>query len=215
MTPLLDATARRVAELAADERLAEAALEISALDHPGVDRRRYLDRLDDLAGRVDGDNHLALRRVIAIAEGIGGNVDDYYHPDNSFLDRVLATRRGNPITLSLLWIEVGRRAGIEMQGVGLPGHFVVFAGGQLVDPFHYGEAIGFDEAARLVADALGGSPRLDRTWLEPVSGVRVLIRLLRNLEQIFRERADVEALEWVFACLGALARVAADPSVSP
>ncbi len=215
MSALLEATARRVAELAAEERLAEAALQISALDHPGLDPRTYLERLDALAARVDGDTHLALRRVIAITEGIGGNVDDYYHPDNSFLDRVLETRRGNPITLSLLWIEVGRRAGLEMQGVGLPGHFVVFAAGQLVDPFHYGEAIGFDEAARLVADALGGSPRLDRTWLEPVSGVRILIRMLRNLEQIFRERTDVEALEWVFACLGALARVAADPSVSP
>ncbi len=215
MSALLEATARRIAELAAEERLAEAALQISALDHPGLDPRTYLDRLDALAARVDGDTHLALRRVIAIAEGIGGNVDDYYHPDNSFLDRVLDTRRGNPITLSLLWIEVGRRAGLEMQGVGLPGHFVVFAAGQLVDPFHYGEAIGFDEAARLVADALGGSPRLDRTWLEPVSGVRILIRMLRNLEQIFRERTDVEALEWIFACLGALARVAADPSVSP
>lgn len=215
MSADVDAIARRVAELAGEERLAEAALEVAALDHPGFDPLPYLDRLDGLASRVEGDTHLALRRVVAISEGIGGNVDDYYHPDNSFLDRVLDTRRGNPITLSLLWIEVGRRAGMEMQGVGLPGHFIVFAAGQLVDPFHYGEAIGFDEAARLVADALGGSPRLDRSWLEPVSGVRILIRLLRNLEQIFRERTDVEALEWVFACLGALARVAADPSVSP
>jgi regulator of sirC expression with transglutaminase-like and TPR domain len=192
--------AQRVAELAAADRLAEAALEVAKFRYPSLDTAQYLDHIDALAQGVDGHTHLSLRRSIAIREGIGGNVDDYYSPDNSFLNRVLDTRRGIPISLSILWIEVGRRAGLEMVGVGLPGHFVVYAGGQMVDPFHYGEAIGFDEAASLVANALGGAPRLDRSWLSPVGPVEMIDRLRRNLEVIYRREEDAPGLEWVEAC---------------
>lgn len=191
--------AERLAELTFEGRLAEASLELGRFVYRDVDTAATLARLDALAARVDGETHLALRRVIAIEDGIGGNVDDYHDPANSFLHRVLDTRRGIPISLSVLWIEVGRRAGIEMVGVGLPGHFVVYAGGQMVDPFHYGEAIGFDEAAGLVAAALGGAPRLDRSWLSPVDTTGIVQRLLRNLEIVYR--GDPRNTEWVTACL--------------
>ncbi len=197
--------AQRVAEFAAADNLAGAALEVARFRYPQLDVAPYLDRIEALAAQVDGDTHLALRRTIAIREGIGGNVDDYYAADNSFLNRVLETRRGIPITLSILWIEVGRRAGLEMVGVGLPGHFVVCAGGQMVDPFHYGEAIGFDEAASLVANALGGAPRLDRSWLSPVGPVEMIDRLCRNLHAIYERDANRPGLEWVAACSSALA----------
>lgn len=144
-----------------------------------------------------------MRRVIGIRHGIGGNVDDYSNPDNSYLNRVLETRRGIPISLSILWMEVGRRAGIEMQGAGLPGHFVVYAGGQMVDPFHYGEAIGFDEAAALIANALGGEPRLDKRWLEPVEGPAIIRRLVRNLLNHYESHGPVP--DWIPTCLEALA----------
>ena len=191
--------AERLAELTFEGRLAEASLELGRFVYRDVDTAATLARLDAMAARVDGDSHLALRRVIAIEDGIGGNVDDYHDPANSFLHRVLDTRRGIPISLSVLWIEVGRRAGIEMVGVGLPGHFVVYAGGQMVDPFHYGEAIGFDEAAGLVAAALGGAPRLDRSWLSPVDTTGIIQRMLRNLEIVYR--GDPRNTEWVEACL--------------
>ena len=191
--------AERLAELTFDGRLAEASLELGRFVYREVDTAATLARLDAMAARVDGDTHLALRRVIAIEDGIGGNVDDYHDPANSFLHRVLETRRGIPISLSVLWIEIGRRAGIEMVGVGLPGHFVVYAGGQMVDPFHYGEAIGFDEAAGLVAAALGGAPRLDRSWLSPVDTTGIVQRMLRNLETVYR--GDPRNTEWVDACL--------------
>jgi regulator of sirC expression with transglutaminase-like and TPR domain len=194
--------AERLAELAFGGRLADASLELGRFIQPDLDPSVSLSRLDTMASRVDGDNHLALRRVIAIEDGIGGNVDDYYDPSNSFLHRVLETRRGIPISLSVLWMEVGRRAGIEMVGVGLPGHFVVYAGGQMVDPFHYGEAIGFDEAARLVSSALGGSPRLDRSWLSPVDTAGIIRRMLRNLEEVYR--SDERNSEWVTACIEVL-----------
>lgn len=194
--------AERVAALAHADEPGSAALELAGFAYPDLVREHWLERLDDLAARVDGWDHLALRRVIAIAEGIGGNVEDYYAPDNSFLNRVLETRRGIPISLSILWIEIGRRAGAEVVGVGLPGHFVVSVEGQLVDPFHYGEAIGPDEAASLVASALGGPPRLDRSWLSPVDTTDIIRRLLGNLESIYRERGVPSSLLWVRTCLG-------------
>jgi regulator of sirC expression with transglutaminase-like and TPR domain len=197
----VQARAERVAQLAAADRLAEASLTFAGFVYPSLDLQFYIGLLDRMARAVVGSTHLALRRIIAIQEGIGGNIDDYGSPENSFLNRVLETRRGLPITVSVVWIEVGRRAGIEMEGVGLPGHFVVYAGGQLVDPFHYGEDIGFDEAASLVANALGGAPRLDPSWLQPMSTAGIIIRMLRNLEGLYTEGGDVGNLEWVAACL--------------
>lgn len=199
-----DVAARELAYLAEADRLAEANLLLARFVRPHLDQAAVLGRLDRLAERVEGQTHLALRRVISISEGIGGNVDDYHHPDNHFLDTVLTTRRGIPLTLSVLWIEVGRRAGIEMQGVGMPGHFLVYAGGQLVDPFHYGEAIGFEEAASLVADALGGHPRADRSWFQPVGSTYIVRRMLLNLERLYRERGESHHLESVAVCLQAL-----------
>ncbi|CAN5886446.1 tetratricopeptide repeat protein [soil metagenome] len=198
------AIANRLADLAESDRLAEANLMLARLVRPELDPAPVLARIQVMASSVDGSSHLALRRVISIKEGIGGNFDDYENVDNHFLDTVLATRRGVPIALSVLWIEVGRRAGIDMEGVGLPGHFLIYAGGQLVDPFHYGEAIGFDEAASLVASALGGQPRADRSWLEPVPSVVIVRRMLLNLEKLYMERGESNHLEWVAACLQAL-----------
>lgn len=195
--------AARLADHVESGRLDLASIELARFAYPDLTASWVLRRLDRLAGEIEGDTHLAMRRVIAIRHGIGGNVDDYRNPDNSFVNRVLDTRRGIPITLSVIWIEVGRRAGIEMQGVALPGHFVVYAGGQMVDPFHYGESIGFDEAASLIAQAIGGDPRLDKRWLEPVSTRDIVRRMLRNLENAYE--GDSENLEWVTTCLGALA----------
>ncbi len=201
MTAIIDRAAQ-LAEHVEDDRLDLASIEVARFAYPHLDPATVLDRLDSLASEIQGVTHLAMRRVIAIRHGIGGNVDDYPNPDNSFINRVLETRRGLPITLSIIWMEVGRRAGLEMQGVALPGHFVVYAAGQMVDPFHYGEAIGFDEAAGLIASAIGGDPRLDKRWLEPVPTRDIVRRLLRNLESSYA--ADADEHEWVSACLAVL-----------
>lgn len=196
--------AEKMAEHANRDELALACCELASFADPNVEPGKVLAWLDNLASRVAGGTHLSLRRVISIAEGIGGNVDDYDDPDNSFIHKVMETRRGIPISLSAVWIEVGRRCGMEMEGVGLPGHFVVYAAGQMVDPFHYGEAIGFDEAAGLVAAALGGEPRLDRSWLAPVSTQTMVTRMLRNLETTYAETGDIGSVEWVTTCLDLL-----------
>lgn len=187
-------------QLAATDRLAEACLLIGTFVDPQLDRFDYLGRLDRMAAAVNGSTHLALRRIVSIQQGIGGNTEDYENVENGFLHKVLDSRRGWPIIVSAIWIEVGRRAGLDMQGVGLPGHFLVYAAGQLVDPFHFGEAIGSDEAGRLVAEALGGKPRLEPAWLAPVDTRAILLRIIANLEHAYNERLDTNNLEWVEAC---------------
>lgn len=200
MDAALRARVQRIPQLVASDRLAEVCLLLGTFVEPGLDPVTYLSRLDRMATAVEGRTHLAVRRVISIQEGIGGNTDDYDHIDNAFLHRVLDTRRGLPIIVAVIWMEVGRRAGIDVQGVGLPGHFLVFAGGQLVDPFHFGEAIGRDEAARLVAEAIGGPPRLEPTWLNPVDSRSIVRRILANLYSRYESRNETVNLEWVRAC---------------
>ena len=195
---------RRLPQLVASDRLAEACLLLGTFVDPDLDGIDYLGRLDRMAAAVTGSTHLAIRRVISIKEGIGGNTEDYDRIDNGFLHKVLDTRRGLPIIVSAIWIEVGRRAGIEMEGVGLPGHFLVFAGGQLVDPFHFGEAIGADEAASLVAESMGGKPRLEPAWLTPVGTPVIVSRILTNLAGRYRTLGDADNLTWVEACQEAL-----------
>lgn len=196
--------ADRVADLAHDDEPARAALSFAAFATPELDVDRYYQRITGFARAVEGSDHLALRRVISISEGIGGNVENYYAPENSLLDHVLDSRRGIPVSLAVIWIEVGKLTGIPTHGVGLPGHFLVSVGGRLVDPFHYGEAIGRDEAASLVASALGGEPRLEESWLAPVPTTGIIGRMLRNLDAIYQVRGDAASRVWVRTCLQAL-----------
>ena len=191
---------RRIPRLVASDRLAEACLLLGTFIDPDLDGFDYLGRLDRMAADVNGSTHLAIRRIVSIREGIGGNTEDYDKIENGFLHKVLDSRRGLPIIVSAIWIEVGRRAGIEMEGVGLPGHFLVFAGGQLVDPFHFGEAIGADEAASLVAESMGGKPRLEPAWLTPVGTRVILNRILANLADRYRAAEDSDNVAWVEAC---------------
>src|SRR5207244_3904709 len=114
--------------------LAEAALLIAAEEYPGLDIGEYLSRLDALADTVreavDNVSHpeevgVLLTNHLHDSEGFRGNVDDYYDPRNSFLNEVFDRRRGIPISLSILYIEVGRRLGVSLRGIGMPGHFLV------------------------------------------------------------------------------------------
>ena len=211
MIPETDTRRRvdRIVSLAREGLLAEAALEYARFANPELDVNVYLDRLAAMAESVAGPTHLDLRKVVAIREGLGGDIDNYYDPRNSYLNEVMDRRKGIPITLAVVWMEVGRRAGITVQGVGLPGHFLIYAAGQLVDPFGGGEAIGSDEAAALFAENFGGKPRLNPEWLEPVTPESMLERMLGNLAEAYRRAADdpVEAFrppDWITACLGEL-----------
>src|SRR6185295_3779128 len=113
-------------------------------------------------------------------EGFRGNAEDYYDPRNSFLNDVLDRRLGIPITLSVLYIVVAARAGLEAAGVGLPGHFVVRAErrgrSRLLDPFHGGELLDHAGCQTLVARVRPADGPLDPRWLAPVTTRQIFVR---------------------------------------
>jgi regulator of sirC expression with transglutaminase-like and TPR domain len=140
---------------------------------------------------VDGraDVH-RLRRFLFEEEGFAGNAGDYYDPHNSCLNDVLDRRLGIPITLSVLAIEVGRRVGLRVDGVGLPGHFMAAADGVLFDPFNGGCAVSRTEAAAVVARVLGRPVPLEDGHFAPVPKTHILLRMLANLRRLYVDREE-------------------------
>jgi regulator of sirC expression with transglutaminase-like and TPR domain len=197
--------------LARDETeidLARACLLVAADAYPGLDVDGYLGEIERLAARLRGrlpprggaeERVLALNQFLFDDLGYSGNAGNYYDPRNSFLNEVIDRRTGIPITLSVLYLEIGRRIGLELEGVSFPGHFLVrlrLRGAMLVlDPFSGGEALAeADLRARLQRvipeSAAGGEPvealPLD-PFLEPAGKRQILARLLRNLKGIYRD----------------------------
>jgi regulator of sirC expression with transglutaminase-like and TPR domain len=186
--------------------LAEAALLIAQEEHPDMDVAAYLRRLDGLAAAVRArlpqapeptdiiDN---LNIQLFREEGLTGNESEYYDPRNSFLNEVLDRKRGIPITLSVIYLEVGRRLGLPLVGVGFPGHFLVKysgADGEMVlDPFAGGATLSREDLVqrlrRMYGDAnpfLAQIPQL----LAPASKKEILVRILRNLKGIYLQKND-------------------------
>ncbi len=199
---------RLVSALAADPpRLDLAALAIATLASPTLDAPACLHTLDALAARVqvEMERHQeqgeplarlrALRHVLADIEGFRGNELEYYAPENSFLDYVLEHKVGLPITLSVVYLEVARRAGIPLYGVAFPGHFLVAcnAGDHklALDPFHNGDILtelGCEELLKRVAPQL----RFDASKLAPAPVELITYRMLTNLKRVFLEAEDAE-----------------------
>jgi regulator of sirC expression with transglutaminase-like and TPR domain len=195
--------------------LARACLQIAEDAYPGLDVDGYVGEIDRFAKRLRArfvPQAVAEDRVIALNEflfddlGFGGNTDDYYDPRNSYLNEVIDRRTGIPITLSVLYMEIGRRIGLPFEGVSFPGHFLVrlpLRGGTLVlDPFSGGvpqsEAELRERLKRVIPrDAAGGVPvaelPLDQ-FLEPASNRQILARVLRNLKVVYREKDQPERL---------------------
>jgi regulator of sirC expression with transglutaminase-like and TPR domain len=182
--------------------LAEAALFIAAAEYPDLDVPGYLARLDDLGAQARERLREAppsqaverLCRFLADEAGFRGNSEDYYDPRNSFLSDVLDRRLGIPITLSTVFMEVGRRAGLAVEGVGLPGHFIVRVvgpwGERLVDPFHGNAFLDSSDCQERLDRALGGRVPLDDTVFQATPPKGILARMLRNLKAIYTRRED-------------------------
>lgn len=182
--------------------LARAALAIAHWEYPGLDVDVYLERLDGLARAVDGTRRSTdalgrlhrLREYLFVEQGFAGNRDDYYDPRNSFLNDVLDRRQGIPITLSLVLIEVGKRLGLAIEGIGLPGHFI--AGARLddaqilLDPFNGGALLTPEECEGLVGSVLGRPVTLTPEHYAPVSGRQLLARMLANLKGAYWRRQE-------------------------
>ena len=202
--------AEMVARPEASVDLAEASLLIAGEEYPGLDPAPYLGRLDELgahlrrrAGDAGADALVPeLNRLLFEEEGFRGNTVDYYDPRNSFLNDVLDRRTGIPISLSTVYMEVARRAGLALDGVGLPGHFVVRVSAAatpvLVDPFHGGALLSLEDCQRRLDRIYSGRLRLGPAMLAPCSRKAILGRMLRNLKGIYVKAGDyVRALRAV------------------
>lgn len=172
---------------------------ISAHATPGLDVDAQLARIDDLAAGCPAPTLDALVGHLFGPGGFRGNAADYYDPRNSYLDEVLERRLGIPITLSVLAMEAGRRLGVPLSGVGMPGHFLLR---DKVDPTVFVDAFGggtlLDAAGceRLFQRVHGPGARLDPAWLAPVRRGAIVARLLANLIRTFQERNDQRSLRW-------------------
>jgi regulator of sirC expression with transglutaminase-like and TPR domain len=199
-----------VARPDAEVDLAEASLLIAGEEYPDLEPGRYLTRLDEMAAALGldaGDARAeeavaALNRLLFEQEGFHGNTEDYYDPRNSFLNDVLDRRTGIPISLCTVYMEVGRRAGLSVEGVGLPGHFVVRLSSSpapvLVDPFHGGAVLTLEDCQRRLDRIYAGRLRLAPNMLAACGRKSILSRMLRNLKGIYVKAGDyVRALRAV------------------
>jgi Transglutaminase-like superfamily len=185
------------------EQLESAAWDLAQVFLPGVETRPYRQLLDQWGGRL-ADQAIGLKadlpRVQTMANLLGrdlgfkGNADDYYNVRNSLLPCVIDSRLGIPISLSLIYIFVGRRAGIPVEGINLPGHFVVRHGSVLFDPFHEGKILTPQDCAEILSLQ---QLTLQPSHLESASPRHILLRMLANLLRIFEGDEDEEAYQMV------------------
>jgi regulator of sirC expression with transglutaminase-like and TPR domain len=198
----VEATAR-FAELvrrpAAEIPLDEAAALIAAHAHPALDVQAVLGRLDDLATGTDAADPAALASYLFEELGFAGNTVDYGDPRNSYLDDVLDRRLGIPISLSVVMMEVGRRRGVALFGVGMPGHFLVRPAGTAdtwFDPFHGGQRLDASGCRARFHELQGADAELKPEYLAPTPVAAILGRMLANLQNTLLHR-DPAAVPWV------------------
>jgi regulator of sirC expression with transglutaminase-like and TPR domain len=181
--------------------LAEAALLFASAEYPDLDVDAYLRRLDELAAGVKSrlsaqpgfeETLVALNDYLFDVQGFGGNTDDYYDPRNSFLNEVLDRKLGIPITLSIVYIEIGARVGLDLEGVSFPGHFLVKSataeGDIVLDPFSGGVALSEEDLIERLRNRFGeaNAPAAPLAPLLQSAGKKeILLRMLRNLKAIY------------------------------
>jgi regulator of sirC expression with transglutaminase-like and TPR domain len=196
--------------------LVEAALLIARTAFPDLSASHCLELLDRWAERLRkslgdspsaGDILIHLNRILFDEEGFRGDQQNYYDPQNSFLNRVLERKLGIPITLSLVYSEVGRRAGFPVHGIALPGHFIAgllhTSGTLFIDPFNRGEILTEKECQQRIEARYGRQAALDMSWKIPAGKKAILRRMLRNLKAIYRslnqDLQSFEMIQWILA----------------
>jgi regulator of sirC expression with transglutaminase-like and TPR domain len=163
---------------------------------------RVRSELDDLADRCE-PSFDSILHVLFASGRLRGNSIDYGDPRNSYLQHVLRRGVGIPITLSVCAMEVGRRLGVAVEGIGLPGHFVVRCGGVYADPFHGGRTIRADELELEWRRLTGLRSSLDARLLGPVHPRSLVVRVLNNLKNTFVALDDPAPLRVLATLRGA------------
>jgi regulator of sirC expression with transglutaminase-like and TPR domain len=201
--------------------LLEAAASLAQDEYPELDIQDVLDQVDQLAGRLKqripadaGALHKlrVLNKFFFEEQGFAGNLNNYYDPDNSYLHVMLRTRRGIPISLAVLWLELALSLGLQAQGVGFPGHFLVkvrlpfpHEGQVVIAPFT-GASLSKEELSErlvplhaesgLLRDG-GVSDELLKHYLRAATPREIVARMLRNLEEVYTSHQDPERLMMV------------------
>ncbi len=196
----------REAATSADPDLATPALIIARLGYPHLETAAHLAHLHDMgqaaAKRLSVDDGPdaphgpidSLNRYLFDEQGFRGNSTDYEDPRNSFLNQVLERRTGIPITLAVVYIEVARRAGVRVDGVNFPGHFLLrfpfgpdedHGGAVFVDPFHRGAVMSETDCRTLLKQRAGGAVAFEPGMLAPATKLQILVRMLANLKRIY------------------------------
>lgn len=203
------------ASLVADDdslSLVEAAVSLAQDEHPQLDTQAVLAEIDELGQRLKQRmpaDASAMHRLRTLNQfffrelGFGGNINDYYDPGNSLVSTVLHTRRGIPITLAVLYIELATQIGLTARGVSFPGHFLVklrlSEGEVVIDPFS-GQSLSREELDERLApyrrrQGLEGDFEIPLgLFLQAASARDVLARMLRNLKEIHRGTQDWQRL---------------------
>jgi regulator of sirC expression with transglutaminase-like and TPR domain len=203
---VLEAFAALVRPAIDDERidLLRAALTFARIEYPELDPAPYIAQVEALSQRVasridDAGDPVqciaALNYVLFDEEMFRGNTADYYNPRNSFINDVLDRRLGIPITLALLYMEVGRRAGFQLFGVGMPGHFMLKhydldGRSFFIDAFERGSVLSEEDCKRKIESIHAGQIRLRPEFLLIVTRRQMLTRMLNNLRTIYLSRRD-------------------------
>lgn len=191
----------------ADEQidLGKAALYIAQEEYPDLDPEEYLNALDAMADELEErlpSQRYPLRVIQSINEylyddlGFEGNTRDYYNPRNSFLNDVIEQRKGIPITLSLVYLEIARRIDFPMEGVGMPGHFLIrpaIAEMEIfVDAFNGGEVMFVDDCQQRLSQIYGQPIKLQMGFLESITTRQFLARMLTNLKLVYLDQQQLE-----------------------
>ncbi len=199
----MDATApfaRAIQQYERDVALDRVAFLVAAHAYPRLDVDAEVGRLDALAGQCREPSAHGVLALLFAELGFAGNVGDYYDPRNSFLNDVLDRRTGIPISLAVVTMEVGRRVGVPLTGVGMPGHFLVGHANDprfLVDVFDGGSRVDPAGAAAFFHAVHGPDARFDPSFLAPVGPHAIVARMLANLAAVYRARAQAADVAWV------------------
>jgi regulator of sirC expression with transglutaminase-like and TPR domain len=182
--------------------LAPAALAIARVEYPSLDPKPYLEMLDrmgrDAAARMEGPRENALRafnEYLYDEQRFSGNRERYDDPRNSFINEVLDRRIGIPISLAVVYLEVARRAGLRVDGVNFPGHFLLRAPAGLargsgadfaiIDPFHGGALLSEYDCRQLLRQHVGDEAAFDAGLLAPATRHDIVVRMLVNLKRLY------------------------------
>ena len=186
--------------------LIRLAMQVAVAEYPELLADAFAERFGEIAddvrgllpqGASDGDKIVALNEHLFRRMKFRGDDDDYHNPKNSYLNEVLRRRKGLPISLSILYLDIASRLELAMNAVGLPGHFIVrYVGdgaveGVFVDPFNEGRMLSKDECVELVSRLSGGRLPWHDDYLRRVDNRYVLTRLLNNLKGCYARLADL------------------------